>query len=287
MTRWRSSIRTPRARPVTPCPATAANAAISPAIRSHASTARWPMKPSWPPLRGSETPTTPIATTIRPSSTVCAVCQPRRSAESAYAAAAVAIRFPPVPPQIACARRIEPPGTTVKRSSGDPLRRVVGRRRTKLRRSSDAEAALGAVAARLRLSGRRAAGLSALRGGRRRGRGDARRPPRANGLRAPEQVPVLVGAPDPRPVRARRRAGAGRRRDGARAPSARAAGTRRPAHALPAGGIQPRLQHRARGRSRHPRARAHARRPALGRRHELHAGARRREGDPGASARDT
>ena len=36
----------------------------------------------------------------------------------------------------------------------------------------------------------------------------------------------------------------------------------------------------------HPGARAHARRSALGRRHELHAGAGRREGDAGAPPRD-
>ena len=39
-------------------------------------------------------------------------------------------------------------------------------------------------------------------------------------------------------------------------------------------------------RRRHPRPRAPARRAAVGRRHELHAGARRRQGDPGASPRD-
>ena len=82
------------------------------------------------------------------------------------------------------------------------------------------------------------------------------------------------------------RARAARRRDGARAPPPRAREPGRPAHALPAGRLQPRHQHRPRGRRGHPRARAHARRPALGRRHELHARAGRREGDAGAPARD-
>ena len=58
------------------------------------------------------------------------------------------------------------------------------------------------------------------------------------------------------------------------------------AHALPPRGLQPRLQHRPRGRRGHPRARAPARRPAVGRRHELHARARGREGDARAPARD-
>src|SRR5262249_60244649 len=50
--------------------------------------------------------------------------------------------------------------------------------------------------------------------------------------------------------------------------------------------LQSRLEHRACRRSRDRGPRPPARRPALERRHELHAGARRREGAAGASARE-
>jgi hypothetical protein len=55
---------------VTPWPATAANAAISTATATQASTVRWPTKPSCPPVRGSEIPSTAIPTRIAPSQIV-------------------------------------------------------------------------------------------------------------------------------------------------------------------------------------------------------------------------
>src|SRR5207248_6729128 len=53
-----------------------------------------------------------------------------------------------------------------------------------------------------------------------------------------------------------------------------------------AAGLQPRLEPRPHRRRRGRRPRASARRTALGRRHELHARARRREGAAGASRRN-
>ena len=58
------------------------------------------------------------------------------------------------------------------------------------------------------------------------------------------------------------------------------------AQVVRAAGLQPRLEPRPHRRRGHRRPRPPARRPALGRRHELHAGARRREGAAGAPRRD-
>ena len=148
------------------------------------------------------------------------------------------------------------------------------------------QAALGPVAPRIRPVGGRAARLRLLpRAGRRR-RGDARRPPRRAGVRAPEPLPLFVRALHGRAVPPRRRVRRAHRRRGARDPPPRGAGHRSARRALQAGRPQPRLEPRPRRRRGRGRPRAPARRPALGGRHELHAGARRREGDARAPGGD-
>ena len=64
--------------------------------------------------------------------------------------------------------------------------------------------------------------------------------------------------------------------------SPRGPGNRGASRRVRAARLQPRLEPRPRGRRRDRGSRPPARRPALERRHELHAGARRREGPAGA-----
>ena len=145
------------------------------------------------------------------------------------------------PAELAAPGRRDPPARRPgaggrRRSEAGPERRADRERRPRDRRLTAARpvpvesargAAVGALAARVHQVGRRRARLRLLPRRRGRRRGGARRPPRRARVRAAEQVPVLVGAPDGRAVPARRRVRRARRRRGARDPPARRAGDRR------------------------------------------------------------
>src|SRR5581483_9525094 len=156
-----------------------------------------------------------------------------------------------------------------------------------LRLASSRGAALGAVAARVRPArGRRRRVRLLPRGRPARGRAGARRSPRRACLRPPQQVPVLDRPPDGRAVPTRHGVRHALGGGGRRAARSRGGGDRRAAGRLRAGGLQRRLEPRSRRGRRDRRPCAHPCRAALGRRHELHAGPRRRPGHPGAPARD-